>query len=83
MSTKIEILEINLVNESLWDVHNDTCAICRNDLNEPSINSNKVNICAGICNHAYHKECINIWVCRKKKPTCPLCNREWIERKLN
>ena len=63
-----------------WDVQQDTCAICRNSLYEPSIenqaNGNpEVVIAWGVCNHCFHMECIQRWL--KTRNVCPLCNREW------
>ena len=77
----IEIKEVNLYNEWTWNIHNTECPICRNNIDEPAIGSNTINICVGKCNHAYHSECISMWI--KRKRTCPLCNCKWIEKKLN
>lgn len=29
------------------------------------------------CQHAFHKECISVWVARKKQPLCPCCRQEF------
>ena len=60
-----------------WNVHNSTCAICRNYIFEPSINATTNESCAvvGQCGHAYHFECISNWL--KTRHNCPLCNAKW------
>lgn len=65
----IEIKEIEIFTEWKWNVHNEECAICRCEIEDPSKES------IGICKHVYHTECINMWI--KKKNTCPLCNINW------
>jgi RING-box protein 1 len=67
-----------------WDICADTCAICRNALNEPSIeyqanpspnNANGLSIAFGTCSHVYHLDCVQRWL--KTRSVCPLCNKEW------
>ncbi len=66
-----------------WNVHNTNCAICRNHIFEPSINSDNTDSCAvvGVCNHAFHHDCITNWL--KARNVCPLCNKKWSYMKTN
>jgi RING-box protein 1 len=67
-----------------FDVCSENCAICRNSVTEPSIeyqanpttiNQSGCSLAYGVCNHAYHLDCIQRWL--KQRSTCPLCNVEW------
>jgi len=66
------------------DIHIDTCAICKNQVQDPciecqsfqdTINQPECNVAWGICNHTFHFHCITKWL--KTRPVCPLDNREW------
>lgn len=48
--------------------YNDECPICLDNINEKDMYVLK-------CNHAYHRECIDIWVNFSHKNECPLCNQ--------
>jgi hypothetical protein len=60
------------------------CAICKNQLMEPSIDHQSnpstsdiagLTVAKGCCGHGFHLDCIQRWC--KTRQTCPLCNREW------
>jgi RING-box protein 1 len=86
---RFEIKKWNAVTMWSWDICADTCAICRNSLNEPSIeyqanpspaNENGLTIAFGNCGHVFHLDCIQRW--QKTRSVCPLCNREWDYTKI-
>jgi len=79
-----EIKKASLYCFWTWDFNSNICSICRNFLQEPSINyqalgesghEDGLTICFGACNHAYHFDCIQKWL--KTRNNCPLCNSEW------
>ena len=85
---RFEIKKWNAVAMWSWNILTDTCAICRNTLNTPSINyqanpspANEagLQIAFGSCGHVFHLDCIQRW--RKTRSVCPLCNKEWEDSK--
>ena len=86
---RFEIKKWHAVTMWAWDICADTCAIDRNNLNEPSIeyqanptsnNQNGLSIAFGSCGHVYHMDCIQRWL--KTRSVCPLCNKEWDYSKI-
>jgi len=79
--------EIRPVVTWQWNIKNKYCAICRNNLMEPSINcqasNSDIQLCRpvlGMCGHAYHRDCIEYWT--KSHKVCPLCNADWKIKKF-
>mmetsp|Transcript_39429 Transcript_39429/g.61463 ORF Transcript_39429/g.61463 Transcript_39429/m.61463 type:complete len:104 (+) Transcript_39429:1736-2047(+) len=92
---KFKIVNIHASSYWLWFNCNDRCAICRNDLREPSISfqpSYKLNqnpvysiedcktIGIGFCRHSFHLDCIERWL--DKLQRCPICVRTWNYHKV-
>ena len=85
-----EIKKSSLYSFWSWNIDIDMCTICRNSLQEPSINyqaafginnhKDGLTICFGTCNHIYHLDCIQNWL--NTRNTCPLCNIEWETSKI-
>lgn len=77
----ISINKINIISTLELTTINDTCAICREHIEEACITclSNKkeltCNYTIGACNHVFHKCCITEWVSKMKN--CPLCKKLW------
>lgn len=82
---RFEIKKWNAVAMWSWAICTDTCAICRNNLYEPSIEYSAnptgdpdhpgLSIAWGSCGHVFHLDCIQRWL--KTRSACPLCNKEW------
>jgi RING-box protein 1 len=77
----------NPVTKWSWELNIDTCAICRNSLEEPSIeydtnkeDNSSFTVAFGECNHAFHQDCIQRWL--KTRSVCPMCNHGWEYSKL-
>ena len=83
METKFKILSMKLINTSLHNLDkNIDCTICRCNLNENSIYSNKINdsiIITGMCGHSFHNECILPWL--QNQQNCPICSSKWTYKK--
>lgn len=78
-----KISKLNIISLWTWDVQNDTCAICRNMINEDCIecqdngkdNDQECIVTFGVCNHSFHHHCISRWL--KNREVCPLDNQAW------
>lgn len=87
---RFEIKKWNAVAMWSWEICTDTCAICRNNLYEPSIDYSAnptgdpdhpgLSIAWGACGHVFHLDCIQRWL--KTRSACPLCNKEWEYAKI-
>ncbi len=80
---KFKIKAFTAHGYSSYSIQLETCGICRNCINEPSVSytSNEtkddtgLSIAIGTCSHGYHLDCIQRWT--KQRPVCPLCNHNW------
>ena len=87
---RFEIKKWNAVAMWSWEICTDTCAICRNNLYEPSIDYSAnptgdpdhpgLSIAWGACGHVFHLDCIQRWL--KARSACPLCNKDWEYAKI-
>lgn len=81
-AVRITLKKISPVGMWSWAGNQDTCGICRNTLDQPSIDmivrdADPAEACIGwgACSHAFHTDCVSKWL--KKHNKCPLCNAEW------
>ncbi|CAD8063184.1 unnamed protein product [Paramecium sonneborni] len=83
---KIEIKSWQAVGVWRWNIKDDRCAIDRQSLFgqclecEANQVQDECKIVQGLCNHGFHKHCIDRWL--KQSNTCPLCNKEWSDSKI-
>jgi RING-box protein 1 len=87
-ASTFKLLNMQTVVAWAWDISNDTCAICRNSIQDLCINcaadpvlneSAGCDLAWGACNHAFHFHCISKWL--KTRQVCPLDNKEWTYQK--
>ena len=83
-SKMFKLLQWNTVAMWAYGGIGETCAICKNPINEACITcqgdqeNNENKKCPktiGICNHAFHSHCIDSWI--KKQNNCPTCFKDW------
>ena len=83
MESKFKIVSIKLMNTGVYNLDkNIDCTICRCNLNENSLYSNKVSdsiIITGMCGHSFHHECISPWILNHN--TCPICSSKWTTKR--
>jgi RING-box protein 1 len=80
--TRIRVKKWSAVAFWSYDIENDTCAICHNQLMVPCISceaepnhASECTVAWGHCSHQYHFHCITRWL--KTRSTCPLDDTEW------
>ena len=92
-SSLLKIKSIHPVFVWKWKLVNESCSICRTELQESCIecqanfssfssssSSEKCPIAWGNCGHAFHQHCIFRWL--KKHNTCPLDMTDWTTVKI-
>jgi len=82
--------KMNVFLEWEWDVTNEVCAICRNEMVDSCMrcqaeNTNKIcTIVWGKCGHSFHHHCMQLWLehALHNVQRCPLCQQEWIHARI-
>ena len=76
---RVQVRKWNAVVAWSFDIENDNCAICHNQLMVPCISceadmqsqaQQDCSVAWGACGHSYHFHCITRWM--KTRTTCPL-----------
>jgi len=81
MTNVFTIKKIDIIINSKLNLLNDSCPICRNNLEDKCIEcENKTDdiqclSVIGCCYHGIHEHCINRWI--KTRNVCPLDNQNW------
>ena len=82
MNNMFTIKKLDIVIDSKFNLLNEICPICRNNLDDKCIecenkNDNKICISViGCCYHGIHEHCIDRW--KQTRNVCPLDNTVWI-----
>ena len=77
----LSVDSLNVVATWKYDVENDMCALCHQDLMIPTQRSirDKVingNVTIGKCKHGFHEDCIERWI-KNGNISCTVCNTTW------
>jgi len=82
MGKRVRVKKWQAVAFWSYDIENDTCAICHNQLMVPCITceaepaqAEECSVAWGTCSHSYHFHCITRWL--RTRSTCPLDDEEW------
>lgn len=62
------------IEHRLPEGHDDSCAVCLNELRKNSQVWELTNCC-----HVFHKQCLERWLCYDNRLTCPLCRASLLE----
>lgn len=80
-SDRVKVVEFSPVGTYRFNVANDSCGICRNNLMAPSGTQEETednHSTMGECGHAYHTKCINQWLRKTNgQGICPSCRTPW------
>jgi RING-box protein 1 len=65
-----------------WNIKEDTCTICRNNIMDMCIecttnnrDGSQCHLSKGTCSHIFHKHCIEKWL--QAQTTCPIDTQAW------
>ena len=85
-NTRFEIRDVKILTSWRHNLPlNNDCTICRNNLNEDSMEYQNKGITSyivvGNCGHSFHRECLNGWI--KDNHRCPICGDKWSYKEKN
>uniref|UniRef100_A0A7S3VUG1 Anaphase-promoting complex subunit 11 n=1 Tax=Dunaliella tertiolecta TaxID=3047 RepID=A0A7S3VUG1_DUNTE len=81
MAFSIRICKWHGVAAWTWDAGDDVCGICRSPFDgcppDGKYPGDDSPVIWGVCEHAFHIQCINKWLASSSEQRCPMCRRAW------
>ena len=80
LNFNMKVKKMDIVGNWDWDCSNDSCAICRNNIDDTCISceTKSCETVIGECGHCFHYHCIKKWLdTNNYRKLCPLCKQNW------
>ena len=81
MPLKMTVKSWHAVASWTWNAGDDVCGICRMPFDgcppEGKFPGDDCPVVWGVCNHAFHLQCISKWLGTDGEQRCPICRATW------